>query len=292
MRYLLSLPPNDGIVVSGLTLCGLANSCFGALLAAGPHNPNPAYGALMGAFGAQVGLIAIWTVLGTSGYSRRILFLVGASLFLVATLAFGSGVLAPIAGHNGNWSAALATAFRLPMLLLALQLPFWLARVWFAWRIVLRKKPGDIRNQRIGTRDLMIATAVVASCLGAARLAAPSTSSSADFLISCIREVLFLAVLCCGCIVPAVVATLRARLVWLAIPAAVCLGCAAISAYLAYIVMNDDGVGLPTSRELYWLSATVGGFSLTLIVALLSAKWLGYALLWGSEVTRSTQPAG
>jgi len=196
-----------------------------------------------------------------------------------AILLFG-GLLVPqlLVGRIRHVDAAPLLC--LPLLLLAAQTPLWIMRIWFRWRIAHREDAACGRYEPIGIGGLLLAMAAVALALAAARLSRSIGSSRGDGSIGgLVVGALVIVAVSAATVLPAVLAGLRARRLFLAIGLAFAPGAAIVVGYVALGIMRGD-VRLDGDVFIAILALT-GGFSGALIVPMLIARRLGYRLLWG-----------
>jgi len=77
---------------------------------------------------------------------------------------------------------------------------------------------------------------------------------------------------------PVVVATLRARQIWLALPVTLALDVMIPIVFMAIIT----AIGGPQPPQVYvYMACMVGGFFVSLTGVMLVARRLGYSLFWG-----------
>ena len=130
-----------------------------------------------------------------------------------------------------------------------------------------------------GIRDILVATAVVALALSAARLAVPdSFSSDEEFLLPLAIAVLAAAGISLLTTLPVVVATLRTRRMWLFLPAALLLD---VMIVVGFVVIMREIYGYPPQEVYFGLVFLVGGFFASLAGVLLVVRGFGYRLVWG-----------
>jgi hypothetical protein len=123
--------------------------------------------ATMGCTMAQGCLLAAWLAWGDQPFWQRLLrhWIVAAILYLIwmAGLALGQP------SQFGQLS--LMVGLSVPLISIAAQLPLWMARLMFGWRLVRGEGHDGTRHPRLSIRGLMTATVVVALALALARLA-------------------------------------------------------------------------------------------------------------------------
>lgn len=241
------------------------------------------YAAGLSAIGAQMGLHGIWCVLAPLPWAKR--FLVGATsgLVLYGSVAVG-WIVVPSLRHELGESdllIALVTGLLcLPLLLLAAQVPLWIMRIWFRWRIAHRDDvpSATLRPLRIG--HLLLAMATIAAALAAARISQSiSASPGNDGIVVLAVAALVIMVISAITVLPAVLAGLYARRLPLAHALAFAADVAVVVGYVALFVALG-GERLEWEIVIF-MAGVAGGFFATLTVPMLIARRLGYRLLWG-----------
>ncbi|NQU20404.1 MAG: hypothetical protein HQ567_03910 [Candidatus Nealsonbacteria bacterium] len=245
--------------------------------------------AILGAIGAQAGLHAIWCVLAPVGFAKRFAVGVGTGLFLFGAWAVGHAAYVYERAYYGPdyWETVLTALLCLPLLAIAVQLPLWMMRMWCGWRILYRASPFRHAGfEAFGIRDLLVATGMVAVALSAAQLGISRGDSPADVaLLPLVIGAGVAAGISLIVTLPGVVATLRARRRWLALPVTLLLYMIVVFGFIAIITAIE---GRSPPREAYYGMAGVGGSCFACLVGvMLMARGLGYRLLWGRR-----QPEG
>jgi hypothetical protein len=143
-----------------------------AMIPALPMVYFPLLQATVGCTLAQGCLLAAWLAWGYQPFWQRALrhWIVAAILYLVwvAGLALGQ--------PNQFRQLSMMVGLSVPLMSIAAQLPLWIARQMFGWRLIHDEmRPGEendgTRRVPLSIRDLMTATLVVAVALALARLA-------------------------------------------------------------------------------------------------------------------------
>jgi len=241
---------------------------------------------LYSSIGAQMALLAIWCMLVPLHWVKR--SLLGATSCLVLYGLLIAGFVIFYAFEIGFiddelWTLSLIGLLWLPLLLLAVQTPLWIMHVWFRWHIVHRDDGPYASFQPLRIGGLMIAMAAVAMALAAVlaaeRLAQSINEPFDKMIIVFVASIIMVA--SATIVLPAVVATLRARRLLmsvglvLAVNTAIAIGCAALMVILA---------GAPADWEtLIAMPAIHGGVFAGLAVPMLIARKLGYRLQWGRQ---------
>ena len=235
----------------------------------------------LGTVGAQGGLHAVWCVLAPVGFIKRLAVGVGTGLILFVSFVLGFVVSERAHLPADYWETVVTGLLCLPLMAVAIQSPLWLARVCGGWRILHR---ADLSRQSgartFGIRDILVATAVVALALSAARLAVPdSVSSDDEFLLPLAIAVLAAAGISMLTTLPVVVATLRTRRMWLVLPAALLLD---VVIAIGFGVIMSAIEGYPTPWEVsVGLVFLAGSLFACLAGVLLVVRGFGFRLSWG-----------
>ena len=138
-----------------------------AMIPALPIVYFPLLQATVGCTLAQGCLLAAWLAWGDQPFWQRLLrhWIVAAILYLVwvAGLALGQ--------PNQFRQLSMMVGLSVPLMSIAAQLPLWIARQMFGWRLIRGEENDGTRRAPLSIRDLMTATVVVAVTLALARLA-------------------------------------------------------------------------------------------------------------------------
>jgi hypothetical protein len=240
---------------------------------------------IVGCVLAQGCLLAAWLVWSDGPFLQRL-----ATHWFIAVLLYATWLVGLVLATGGRGEAShvgATVALGVPLISIAAQLPLWLTRQVFGWRLVREQfplaerqgpQPEPTPEPSLTIRDLMVATLVVAASLALARLAAPADGKPVwpiwAFACTVAGFVSTISLL------PAAVFLLRQRplrrgLVWSAIYAASWIA-------LVWIVVAAQWWFAPQSlipRALYiGLSSLMFTFAATLTLAATIAKGRGYRL--------------
>lgn len=237
-----------------------------------------------GAIVAQGGLHSIWCVFAPVANSTRLRVAIVAALFWCG--AWAVGFLAAISDHpheiDDFWKTTAAILLCLPLIVIAIQAPLWLARFWFRWRIRhAGDGPVEVGATPLRIRHVMLGTAAVALALGMARLAEAITDDS-DLLIGVVVGALCTLLSSLLIILPVLVATLRVRRLWLSLSAIALLGCVF---YAGMMSVGTMMFGRPSPEDAFGMAVTIGSLYICLAGVLLVLRRLGYRLEWGRSVS-------
>jgi len=140
----------------------------------------------------QFALISVWWVFAPVSAMRRTVWgLIVGSVWYLST-AIGYAIFRSAGQLHDIWESGLLIlivdvidlddvvsyignskeiACSLPLLLLVVQLPLWILRIWFRWRIVYRSEVATVQQPRkLRIRDVMVVTAAIAIALAVAKL--------------------------------------------------------------------------------------------------------------------------
>ena len=174
------------------------------------------YPAFMGMIGGQIALHSIWCVFAPLHWAKR--FFVGTTSAILLYMGIFVPSLVPDRIRHADVADLAAPLLCLPQFLLAAQTPLWIMRIWFRWRIAHRDdaEAGRFEPLRIG--HLLLAMAVIAGALAAARVPqSMSPSRGNDSIAGLAIAALVITVISAITVVPAVPACLRARRLLLAL---------------------------------------------------------------------------
>jgi hypothetical protein len=275
-----------GIVAASIGVCiafAIANSSVTLLMDI--FSPQQ-FGALLvfaifGAILAQAGLLAIWGVFGCQSVLRRLLFGVAVAGILFFAFALGAANSTQFS-HSRFWQEEVGKVLAVaPLILLSIQSPLWLAKIWFGWRIERADSVDNSPRRQFRIADMLILTALVAGSLGLAKWALGSQfgnglmpwiplaiavgSSAAASLIFILAAITF---------------ALRMR-----------INAINITAVLFWTVATTGGVWgsfaliqqAPDAWATICMGLVIGSFTACLIGPLLLVRWGGYRLAWGSD---------
>jgi len=145
-----------------------------AMIPALPMIFFPLMQATVGCILAQGCLLAAWLAWGDQPFWQRLLrhWIVAAILYLVWVA--GLWVSGQALGQPDQFrfrQISMMVGLSVPLMSIAAQLPLWIARQMFGWRLIRGEENDGTRRAPLSIRDLMTATVVVAVALALARLA-------------------------------------------------------------------------------------------------------------------------
>lgn len=251
----------------------------------GPNDFGALWGTFcMGSIGGQAGLLAIGAVLGPFSTLRRHLVVI--VLAAAWALAWLLGVLlsrAIYGPYSPSLKEVLPVLLTLPLLFCFCELPLWIVRTFFRWRIESLADTSP-RLPQLSIAGILAATAAVGLALGAIRLgqklgnsnegdwwlgvavAAGFTGGISAFVLPMVVAMIFR--------YPSPIIGVLVATAWISLLGVVLV--AVISAF----------AGSFPSREMHLLLSLLMGFIITLTSPLALVRGFGYRLLWGREVAR------
>jgi hypothetical protein len=240
-----------------------------------------------GAISAAIALLATWGVLWSGPFWIRMLTNSGVVLlfslwFLGFSLSLG----------RSEWDGGVVVLLCLPLVLLAIQSPLWLARLVFRWDIVLIRPHTDPRNLRpLTILDMLVGTGLIGIALAGARLAkltVPGGPSDVEFWIGVCVVVASCIGISLASTLPIVVATLRSRS-----PVLAMLGIGGYAAFalaVTFVIIGLRAGRTPKLWTMFGISLTAVTFVLCAATPLLVGRCLGLRLRWGRESVGHLDP--
>ncbi len=260
-----------------------------SVLARSTEPAVPAF--VAGAAAAQVGLLAIWAVLGPQPLLVRWSASLAVGVLLWCVWLMGVDFVESLD------SAEIAGgALVLPLILLAVQVPLWILKAATGWRIVLTgtkipTSPAEVRQ--FGLQHILGATTVMAVALGLASLALPGGGAASlpdisqwlELMLACLMVCVVSALSTIPCLWAAFVARNKAG-------GAVVIGVyVLLVSVLALIVLSAWGPG-PAVEGLRLFLPFLGGVAAVLLGGLHAARSAGYVLLRPRRMQRAATSGG
>lgn len=243
----------------------------------------------LGFIAAQVGLHTVWCVLAPVAiYTRFAVATVAGFVWFVAwAIGFGATMPGDRFLNDEFQIITLGVLLCLPLVIVALQAPLWLARFWLRWRICHTSEgPAETVTASFRIRHIMFFTAAAALALAMVRLAT-SVAGEPELLFNMMVGAVWAMTNGLLILLPMLIATLKSGRLWLSLPLAVLLGC---GAYAAFAVAGILISGSPPDQETLWgIAGTLGSLYFCLTSALLVFRWLGYRLVWGRRGSSSVE---
>lgn len=269
------------VLFACVALLAVGNVLFASLFLSGSP---PGYMRLalvraeIGSVSAQLGLHAIWCVLASAGLWKRLAW--GAAAGLIWLAAWVAGLLLEDAESCYLLRGVLPTVLLcLPLAVIASQAPLWIVRGFLRWRIVHRRDPARrLPAEPMGIRHLLIATAVVAAAISAARMGLKLDGASpSSALVELVLFALVVAGLSSLTVLPALAATLRA---WRVPRALLTILAFYVIVALALAVLRVLERGTTSLQQSAEDLTVLAGLFVCLTGPLLLLRRLGYRLYW------------
>ncbi|MHC4399671.1 MAG: hypothetical protein ACYTG0_08330 [Planctomycetota bacterium] len=248
---------------------------------------SEAFGCLfMGVVGGQLGLVAIWAVLGPKSWTARLPTTLAVAIFLAVALTLGTS---SAEGGGGIPPDVARSLLLVPAVLLATQLPLWVLKLVKGCRIVRHGEEfgrEGAPSRQFGIEHLLGATAVVAVCLGLASAGLrPATRWETavepwgELLLGCLICSAWSALLTLPCLWAAMGAKEKGVAVF------AMMGYVPIVTVFALIVLAAFGGGVDSEAAVMLFLCHAAAVAVMLAM-LHVARSSGYALVW----TRSAGP--
>ena len=288
------MPPIDSTDRSAVVLLGLlALVCLAcdflmvpvlAMVQARPILSVPLLLAIVGCVLAQGCLLAAWLAWSDQPFWRRLTrhWIIAAILYLV--WAAGLAVSRPSQFAPTGFFVGLSV----PVVSIAAQMPLWIARQTFGWRLIRGDPKNDAGLAPLSIRDLMMATGLVALALALARWA-PSPDGKEIGMIWVIMCVMASAVSTIS-LLPASVLLLRTQpfqrgILFAGLYAAFWVGLL----WLVVLVGRHQGLfRTPPQPVIVGVSCLIVSFATTVMLAAAAVRARGYRLVWGRLPRRSS----
>jgi hypothetical protein len=251
---------------------------------------------LFAAVAAEAGILAVWLVWCEWPLSLRLALHWLAALFLFGCWALGAAAVWPSEPYDPNrvlfqTKVLPGTAAALPPISLAVQLPLWICRLVFGWRLLrtpTHRPPPVVRKLSIS--DLLVGTTVVAVSLGCLRLVAFDPQQiEAQYWAGWGLGVLALIAISSLLLLPLVAIVLRPVGNGLAGVLTVCfLALISISVGIPLVLtLRAMGAPPPVHEVLLVSTAFLSTLGATMAAPLWLARSLGYRLRFRRDQTRS-----
>lgn len=280
----LRLPWATGLLA--LLLCGLMNA-FAVPVAENMTGPPEGVELIVlavgvGILGGQIGALTAVLVWGRGPFLIRclLLWLTGLALFVCWWL----GLLTTISRED--WFAdfrmdiARAVVASLPLISLAVQLPQWLARFYFGWRIEPRGHGASAAAPGLSIRDLLVGTVVAALTITAVRFSQDEDEMTTVVWVAWGIAVGIIAVISTLVMLPLVVLTFRFHSVWAILFIALASPLIVLATMYGIVLLEPGGSGPDARAIAIFLIAGTTCVAVTSIPLWL-ARWAGYRLKFG-----------
>lgn len=229
---------------------------------------------------AQGNLLAAWLVWSEGAFSRRLAvhWAIAAALCCI----WLAGVMLS-AAHTQFVEVGVTVALTVPLVSLAAQLPLWIVRHFFRWRLVRPAAEMSVGTESpLTIRDLMLATLLAAAAFGLARLS-PANQRAQQFWIAWFIAFVLASGISTIAMLPAGVLLMRRRplkraLVYSGLYAALLVG----TLWVVVAILRWRAPSVLAPWFVYvGLSSLMLSFASTLVLAAVAARAKGYQLVWG-----------
>jgi hypothetical protein len=234
---------------------------------------------------AQGSLLAAWLVWSDAPFSRRLLWHWIVAGCLCCIWLIGLALAAP---PHSFLEIGFTVALTVPLVSLGAQLPFWIVRIFFGWRLVRITAPpaaAPFAEQPLSIRDLLLATLIVGVSFAVARLS-PAAQQEEEFRVAWGVFMAAAATICTIAILPAAAMLLRPRpfaravkysLAYASVPIILLWGTVAVVRF--YGLTNK----LPPWFMFVGMTCLILAYAGTAIFAAAVARDHGYLLAWGRK---------
>jgi hypothetical protein len=230
----------------------------------------------------QFPLFAAWIVLAPVELPRRIAVALATAGAWFFAWTLGMLLLSLLERYAIELAEMIwSLFFCLPLVLLAVQIPLWVARVWFGWRIVDLNRAGNgPPREHFHLRHFFVATGVVALAFALARLGnTRDVESTEEFMLAMVILAIVCGLISTCTLLPLLVATLRGRRVWLYIPFTI--GLLWILLSVAFMVLSAFAPTGMSRGELFAVHVMFLTYVGLLAGIFYLARLCGYRLAWG-----------
>ena len=282
----LHLPWAAGLLI--LLLCAIVN---GVAVPIAENMTGPPEGLELivlavgvGILGGQIGGLSAVLVWGRVPFLVRclLLWLVGMALFGCWWL----GLLTTI--PREDWftdfrlDIARSIVASLPLISLAVQLPQWLARFYFGWRIEPPGNSEGVASPGLSIRDLLVGTVVAALTVTAVRFSQDADEMTTVVWAAWGIAVGIIAVISAVLMLPLLVLTFRFHPIWAILFMALASPLIVGTTIYAIMLLFPGGGGPDARAIAMFLMAGTTCVAVT-SVPLWLARWAGYRLKFGRE---------
>lgn len=235
----------------------------------------------MGIVGAEASLLAIAAVFGPGSPWLRRPIVLGLGLIFVLAWLMGYALMERIYLNKPYYPGLddfLSTLLILPILFCVLEIPLWVFRSLFRWRMVRHQDGKPLKHSPLSIANILVATAFVAVALAAVR-------QSGIVMSEGWRRIGNIAALTSGSSLAVLPLTMgivfRRWSAWAGILAAATW--ISLVFYLLFTVLCMLTVFTPTVSSWCQFAAFTVSFTSVLLAPLLLTRVSGYRLLWGKE---------
>jgi hypothetical protein len=272
-----------------LLLCGLMNA---AAVPIAKNMSGPPEGVELivlavgvGILGGQIGALSAVLVWGRGPFLVRclLLWLIGMALFGCWWLGLLTAIDREYWFDDFRIRVARAIIASLPLISLAMQLPQWLARFYFGWRIEPPGNGAAVAATGLSIRDLLVGTVVAALTVTAVRFSQEADEMTTVVWAAWGMAVGIIAVISAVLMLPLLVLTFRFYPGW-AILFIALASPLIVGATIYAIMLLEPGDGGPDVRAVVTMFLIAGTTCVAVTsIPLWLARWAGYRLKFGRE---------
>lgn len=286
---LSAMPLPWAVGVLALLLCGIVNVAaipFGENLSGPPGDLGLFFMALgLGIIGGQIGGLSTILVWSRGPFVVRcvLIWLVGLGLYACWFIGLWLMNLTERWQFGFYLGFAQAVAASLPLLSLAVQLPQWLARFYFGWRIDEPGTGAGAVPTALSIRDLLVGTAVTALTITAVRFSQDADDMTTAIWIGWAIAVGIITIISALVMLPLLVLIFRFPAGWALLY--ILTGSPLLAGLTMYVIVAINGrSGGPDARDVAGFLLAATSCVAATSVPLWLAKWSGYRLKFNGEV--------
>jgi len=228
-----------------------------------------------GIIAGGAGLTAIWGAIGPGPFALRIGLSFSSAVQVFACWAVGY-CIAETRIDTSDRRDLLTLLLCLPIAYFSIQLPLWIAGFLFSWRCEFAgRAPAEPRSQPLTIRKMMVATALIALCLAAARAGASVGPSELWTMLAIACA--WMAGVSSVSTLPVIWATFLASRLWVSMW--VLWSYVAIATFLAFFLIDVLGLGGLSSWDKFGITISVVSFVGVMTLTLLAVRRFGFRLV-------------
>lgn len=237
---------------------------------------------VLGPLISQFALLTLWLVWSEGPFVKRLAI----HWMCVIALWIGWALGALTIKEPEILEILQVTACSLPLIMLAIQLPFWPLRIYFGWRIEHKGFSDFIPLTKLSIRDMVMGTIVTSLSLAALRLVPEEFRADPNYFTGWGIGILVIAVLTVLSLVPSILFLFRMR----DTSAAVVAFCTYVPlAVMAVLIIFSAFAGGAAAETYVTIGLSLLSFALVLSIALLSIRSQGYRLTFPSDRRKAAE---
>lgn len=242
---------------------------------------------MLGSTLAQGSLLAAWLVWGDGPFLRRLFWHWMIAGGLCCLWLIGLAMAAPPRDFR---EVGFTVALTVPIVTLGAQLPLWIVRLLFGWRLARIGEP-HVAEQPLSIRDLLLATLIVAASFAVARLS-PAAFQEPEFRFAWGIFMTVAAAFSALAILPAAAILLRPRPFERAVAYGLAYACwPVVLLWGSIVIIRIYGLTSLGPWAIYvGMTSLVFSYAGTAILASAAARECGYLLNWGRTPASPAEP--